>query len=154
MVTAEATRHFETGKPPYDGSAHQLRRDQVGHWETDTMLGVDQAGSCILTLVERKTGYVVIGQLQARTTAEVNRRATQLIRRQPRAVPDDHSRPRHRVPWLLRDRARDPRPFLLRDAAPCVGTRDQRKHQRAHSPVLAQETEHDAPDATRLQYEP
>ena len=97
MVTAEATRHFETGKPPYDGSAHQLR-DQVGHWEIDTIPGAGQAGPCILTLVERKTGYVVIGQLQARTTAEVNRRATQLIRRQPRAVPDDHCRQRNGVP--------------------------------------------------------
>jgi IS30 family transposase len=62
------------------------RRARVGHWEIDTMLGAGQAGACILTLVERKTGYVVIGQLQARTTAQVNRRATQLIRRQPRAV--------------------------------------------------------------------
>ena len=86
MVTAEATRHFETGKPPYNGSAHQLRRDQVGHWEIDTMLGAGQAGPCILTLVERKTGYVVIGQLRARTTAEVNRRTTQLIRHQHRVV--------------------------------------------------------------------
>ncbi len=62
------------------------RRARVGHWEIDTMLGAGQAGACILTLVERKTGYVVIGQLQARRTAEVSRRATQLIRRQRRAV--------------------------------------------------------------------
>ena len=40
----------------------------------------------LLSLVERKTGYVVLGKLQARTTAEVNRRATPLIRRQPHAV--------------------------------------------------------------------
>ena len=37
---------------------------------------------CILSLVERKTG----GQLRARTTAEVNRRARRLIRAQPHAV--------------------------------------------------------------------
>ena len=36
--------------------------------------------------MERKTGYVLIGKLLARTTAEVNRRATQLIVRQRRAV--------------------------------------------------------------------
>ena len=37
---------------------------------------------CILSLVERKTGYVVIGQFRAPTTAAVNRRATELIRAQ------------------------------------------------------------------------
>ena len=60
------------------------RRTQVGHWETDTVLGPGRA--CILSLVERKTGYVVLGQLRARTTAEVNRRATQLIRAQRHPV--------------------------------------------------------------------
>ena len=75
------------GKRPITARpANVARRTCVGHWEIDTMLGAGQAGVCILTLVERKTGYVVIGPLQARTTAEVNRRATQLIRRQPRAV--------------------------------------------------------------------
>ena len=61
-------------------------RRQVGHWEIDTMLGAGQAGPCILTLVERKTGYVLIGKLRARTTAEVNRRARQLIQNQRRPV--------------------------------------------------------------------
>ncbi len=59
-------------------------RRQVGHWEVDTVLGPGRP--CLLSLVERKTGYVVLGKLRARTTAEVNRRATQLIRRQRRAV--------------------------------------------------------------------
>jgi IS30 family transposase len=61
-------------------------RTQVGHWEADTMLGAGQSGPCVLTLVERKTGYVVIGKLQRRTTTEVNRRANQLIRHQRRPV--------------------------------------------------------------------
>ncbi len=59
-------------------------RRQVGHWEVDTVVGPGRP--CLLSLVERKTGYVVLGQLRARTTADVNRRATQLIRRQPRTV--------------------------------------------------------------------
>ena len=62
------------------------KRTQVGHWEADTMLGAGQAGPCVLSLVERKTGYVLVGKLQRRTTTEVNRRATQLIRRQRRRV--------------------------------------------------------------------
>ena len=61
-------------------------RTQVGHWEVDTMLGAGQAGPCVLTVVERTTGYVAIGKLSARTTTHVTRRATQLIRRQPRPV--------------------------------------------------------------------
>ncbi len=59
-------------------------RTQIGHWEADTVVGPGRP--CILSLVERKTGYVIIGQLRARTTAAVNRRATQLIRAQPHPV--------------------------------------------------------------------
>ena len=59
-------------------------RTQVGHWEVDTVLGVGRP--CVLSLVERKTGYLVLGKLAARTTAEVNRRATRLIRAQRRRV--------------------------------------------------------------------
>ncbi|MGH8831249.1 MAG: IS30 family transposase [Polaromonas sp.] len=59
-------------------------RAQLGHWEADTVLGPGRP--CILSLVERKTGYVVIGKLQARTTKEVNQRATALIQQQPHAV--------------------------------------------------------------------
>jgi len=50
------------------------------------MLGAGQAGPCVLTLVERATGYLVIGKLGARNTAEVNHRATALIRAQRRRV--------------------------------------------------------------------
>ncbi len=59
-------------------------RAQVGHWEADTVLGLGRP--CVLSLVERKTGYVVVGKLRARTTADVNQRATQLIRAQARPV--------------------------------------------------------------------
>jgi IS30 family transposase len=61
-------------------------RAEVGHWEADTMLGAGQAGPCVLSLVERKTGYLVLGKLQQRTSAEVNRRAQPLIQVQPQPV--------------------------------------------------------------------
>lgn len=61
-------------------------RTVVGHWEGDTMLGDSQAGPCVLSLVERKTGYLALGQLERRTSAQVNRRARRLIRRQPHPV--------------------------------------------------------------------
>jgi transposase, IS30 family len=61
------------------------RRRRIGHWEVDTVLGRGSR-DCILTLVERKTGYVVIGKLPNRTADAFAQRATQLIRAQPRAV--------------------------------------------------------------------
>src|SRR5438093_1532817 len=61
-------------------------RTEVGHWEADTMLGASQAGPCVLSLVERKTGYLVLGQLRQRTSAAVNQRAQGLIATQPHPV--------------------------------------------------------------------
>lgn len=61
-------------------------RQELGHWEADTMLGAHQAGPCVLSLVERKTGYLLLGQLPRRTSAAVNRRARQLIVAQPHPV--------------------------------------------------------------------
>ena len=60
-------------------------RSRIGHWEIDTVIG-DHDQHCIVTLVERKSGYTVIGKLKARTTAELNRRAIKLIRRETRKV--------------------------------------------------------------------
>ena len=61
-------------------------RSRYGHWEGDTVLGESQSGACILTLVERKSGYTVIGKLTRRSGRYVNARAKQLIARQPRPV--------------------------------------------------------------------
>jgi IS30 family transposase len=61
-------------------------RTQVGHWEVDTLLGAGPAGPCALSLVERKTGYLVLGKLRQRVAEEVKRRARRLIRAQPRPV--------------------------------------------------------------------
>jgi len=52
-------------------------RAQLGHWEIDTVLGSGKP--CIVTLVERATGYVMIGRMRARTTAELNRATIALI---------------------------------------------------------------------------
>ena len=61
-------------------------RQQLGHWEADTLLGAGQATPCVLTMVERKSGYVVLGQLRQRRAPDVNARARQLIRAQPHPV--------------------------------------------------------------------
>ena len=52
-------------------------RTHLGHWEIDTVLGSTKP--CIVTLVERKIGYLIIGKLRNRTVAELNRVAIQLI---------------------------------------------------------------------------
>lgn len=64
------------------------RRQQLGHWEIDTMMGesLGESSDCILTLVERKSGYVLIGKLATRTAAEANRALLELISRHPNRV--------------------------------------------------------------------
>jgi len=50
------------------------------------MMGSSTDSHCLLTLVDRKTGYLLVGKLSARTVAVTNRRANQLIRSSPRPV--------------------------------------------------------------------
>lgn len=54
-------------------------RQHIGHWEGDTVMGSDR--HCVLTLVERKTGFAIIKKLRARSADEVTRAATRAIRR-------------------------------------------------------------------------
>jgi transposase, IS30 family len=58
--------------------AVELRR-RVGHWEGDTVMGSDMH-HCVLTLVERKTGYAIIKKLKARTMHQVTHAASRAIR--------------------------------------------------------------------------
>ena len=55
-------------------------RQRVGHWEADTVAGASSK-DCVATLVERKTGLVLIGKLKDRTARSLRRRATSLMRR-------------------------------------------------------------------------
>ena len=54
-------------------------RSRIGHWEIDTVMGVYGTKPCMLTLVDRKTGYVVIGKLKDRTVSSTNRRLLKLM---------------------------------------------------------------------------
>lgn len=54
-------------------------RRTLGHWEIDTVVGSPDK-HCILTMVERKTGYVLIGKLPDKTKEATEERAVQLIR--------------------------------------------------------------------------
>ena len=59
-------------------SAHN--RSRKGHFEVDTIMG---RGSkhCAMTLVDRKTGYLIIRKLRRRTTDEVNAQLKKIIER-------------------------------------------------------------------------
>lgn len=65
-------RHIGERPPEVD------QRLKLGHWEGDTVMGCDLR-HCVLTLVERKTGFAIIKKLETRSTAEVTRAATLAI---------------------------------------------------------------------------
>lgn len=70
-------------RPITERPAEVDRRQTVGHWEGDTVMGSDQR-HCILTLVERKTGFAILKKLKARNAREVNRAAVRALRRHGR----------------------------------------------------------------------
>lgn len=58
------------------------RRQTVGHWEIDTVMGTGN-DPCIVTLVERATGYLLIGKLAARNMDEAAQKTIELVRQHP-----------------------------------------------------------------------
>ncbi len=54
-------------------------RSGVGHWEIDTVHGSGKA--CVVTVVERRSGYVLIGKLAACTVGQTNGRTQFLMAR-------------------------------------------------------------------------
>lgn len=55
-------------------------RQEVGHWEGDTVMGAAGERACLLTLVERSTGFAKVIKLPHRTVQAVNRAALAVIR--------------------------------------------------------------------------
>ena len=55
-------------------------RKYKGHWEIDTVHGRG-SNHCIVTLLERKTGFVMIGKLPNKSTTSLNKRTIKLIAR-------------------------------------------------------------------------
>lgn len=56
-------------------------RTEIGHWEVDTVHGKGKGS--IATIVDRKTGYVLIGKLENRTAQATNERLRHLISKHP-----------------------------------------------------------------------
>jgi IS30 family transposase len=55
-------------------------RKQMGHWEGDTVIGRDKR-NCVLTMVERSTGFSVVMKLRARSAEQVTKAALLVIAR-------------------------------------------------------------------------
>jgi IS30 family transposase len=54
-------------------------RSEFGHWEADTVMGSDRH-HCLLTMVERQTGYLIIKKLAARTAALTTAAAIEAVK--------------------------------------------------------------------------
>ena len=68
-------------KPMIDTRPEAIElRQEVGHWEGDTVMGATGERACLLTLVERATGMALVIKLPHRTVHAVNRAALQAIR--------------------------------------------------------------------------
>jgi len=57
-------------------------RIEVGHWEIDTVMGNEHGRNSVLTMVERATGYLVMGKLERHCAADASSRCIELIERQ------------------------------------------------------------------------
>ena len=70
-----------SGKRPIsERPASVETRRRLGHWEIDTVMGTGSK-DCIVSLVERKSGLLLIGKLKDRTTASLNGRVIDIIKR-------------------------------------------------------------------------
>ena len=68
-------------KPMIDTRPEAIEhRQEVGHWEGDTVMGSAGERTCLLTLVERATGLAKIVRLPHRTVRAVNRATVELLR--------------------------------------------------------------------------
>jgi transposase, IS30 family len=57
------------------------RRGRIGDWEGDTVMGAANTRACVLTLVERRSGFTMIRKLRARTADEATAAAAVVMRR-------------------------------------------------------------------------
>jgi transposase, IS30 family len=66
-------------RPISERPAEVEARERVGHWEADTVAG-SGSKDCVVTLVERKSGLVLVGKLTDRTAEALSRRVVSMIR--------------------------------------------------------------------------
>ena len=75
------------GKPMIEERPPEVEdRQEVGHYEGDTVQGASWEKTCVVTLVERKTGITLAGISRDRTVKSVNKVMIKLLRRSPLPV--------------------------------------------------------------------
>lgn len=103
------------------------KRQRIGPWEIDTMMGqsLGESSDCILTLVERKTGYLLMGKMAARTAEQARAAAVELMARHPgrfATITADNGTEFHSYPQI---EAKTGVKFTLCDPASLLGERNQ-----------------------------
>ena len=64
------------------------------------------SNACIVTLVERKTGFLIIGKLPNKSTASLNKKVISIIRRHPglfKTITADNGTEFHQYPLIEKD---------------------------------------------------
>ena len=61
-------------------------RQEIGHYEGDTVQGASWEKACVVTVVERATGLVLIGKSRDRTVKSVNKVLIELLHKSPLPV--------------------------------------------------------------------
>jgi len=128
-------------RPITERPASIERRRRIGHWEIDTVLG-GRGKDCILTMVERKTGYLLIGKLKARTSEEATRAILDFVNGhygRMKTITADNGAEFHSYRQI--EEQSDVK-FLLCDAAPLVGTGNQREYERPDPPISPEASKH------------
>lgn len=75
------------GKPMIEARPESVEdRQQVGHYEGDTVQGASWEKTCVVTLVERATGLLLVGKSRDRTVKSVNKVLISLLRQSPLPV--------------------------------------------------------------------
>ena len=77
-------------------------RKYKGHWEIDTVFGKG-SNACIVTLVERKTGFLIIGKIPNKSTASLNKKVISIINRhfdQFKTITADNGTEFHQYPSI------------------------------------------------------
>jgi hypothetical protein len=140
------------GKPMIETRPEGVEdRQEVGHYEGDTVHGASWEKTCVVTVVERTTGTVVGGEV-TRPDGEVSQQSID----QPSAPvavtgADIDVGQRNGVPRISGCAGRDRSSNLLCQATPSVAARQQREHKRATTTVLAETRIDGETDPTSVQ---
>lgn len=80
--TRDSRGRLQGKRPITDRPSEVETRTVLGHWEGDTVIGSDRH-HCIVTLVERKSGLVIIKKISSRTADQVTSVIIKAIREHP-----------------------------------------------------------------------